>query len=565
MRIKRYPIIVQMTGMFAGTILFFLAVLGYTLYSYANTTTSMVEYNEKVNHATARLITVKDAHTNFTRALLAMRGFLFYPDGAAQYEQGYRDNFITSYETVKNYNATTADPDAQQLEHLLAEYQSIGDKVIAAQKRKDPGLSKMVSDGRALVERIDAQFIVVAKAQSTAVNSDGEALIDQSKTENKIAIAASIATTVFVMLVVVAYSRNMSARLNNLRSEVAAVSSLDLTRKDVHATRNDEIGDMAEAIIVMKQSLRDVIHRVRNSAVTLTTSSEEMSATVEEQSRRAGIIAQNTKDIAVGAAENTNHITEISAVVEEVAAGAEQMNAGSIDVNNATRTAVADATGGMQLIQKVVFQNEAIEKAMREMTDRSTSLADGSSKIREITTVISNIAGQTNLLALNAAIEAARAGEAGRGFAVVAEEVRKLAEQCADATDNIGEIIHKMTADIEFSVDIAHRANTEVLAGKEAVTNTEQGFKTIVEKLEHVQTGMEQITHAVEETAGGMQTIAANIQNMGAVAQETGTRTDTVAAAAKEQNAGLTEMASSAEDLAKMAIELNQIIHTFKV
>ena len=367
------------------------------------------------------------------------------------------------------------------------------------------------------------------------------------------------------MLVAVAYSRNMSARLNNLRSEVAAVSSLDLTRKDVHATRNDEIGDMAEAIIVMKQSLRDVIHRVRNSAVTLTTSSEEMSATVEEQSRRAGIIAQNTKDIAVGAAENTNHITEISAVVEEVTAGAEQMNAGSIDVNNATRTAVADATGGMQLIQKVVFQNEAIEKAMREMTDRSTSLADGSSKIREITTVISNIAGQTNLLALNAAIEAARAGEAGRGFAVVAEEVRKLAEQCADATDNIGEIIHKMTADIEFSVDIAHRANTEVLAGKEAVTNTEQGFKTIVEKLEHVQTGMEQITHAVEETAGGMQTIAANIQNMGAVAQETGTRTDTVAAAAKEQNAGLTEMASSAEDLAKMAIELNQIIHTFKV
>jgi methyl-accepting chemotaxis protein len=322
---------------------------------------------------------------------------------------------------------------------------------------------------------------------------------------------------------------------------------------------------MAEAIISMKQSLRDVVGQVKNSAVALAASSEELTSTVEEQVRTSEVIAQTTGDIALGSAQNTNHIAEISAVIEEITAGAEQMSASAADVNSATQEAVADANQGMQLIRKVVSQNEIIEKSMKDITDVSTSLVRGSSEIQKIATVISNIAGQTNLLALNAAIEAARAGEAGRGFAVVAEEVRKLAEQCGEATKDIGEIIHKMTADIEFSVNVANKANSEVVAGKEVAANTEKGFETIVDKLGYVQSGMEQITHTVEETAKGMQTIVSNVQNISAVAQEASASTHTVASAAEEQNASLNEVTASAEALSKMAGSLNDTIKKFRV
>lgn len=81
MTTRRYPIIVQLIAIFAVTILFFLMILGYVLYSYANTTDATVEYSDKVNTASAKLIMVKDAHTDFTRALLNMRGFCFMLTG----------------------------------------------------------------------------------------------------------------------------------------------------------------------------------------------------------------------------------------------------------------------------------------------------------------------------------------------------------------------------------------------------------------------------------------------------------------------------------------------------
>jgi methyl-accepting chemotaxis protein len=147
----------------------------------------------------------------------------------------------------------------------------------------------------------------------------------------------------------------------------------------------------------------------------------------------------------------------------------------------------------------------------------------------------------------------------------VAEEVRKLAEQSADATRHIGEIIRKMTADIDFSVNVVGKANSEVEAGKVAAADTEKGFLDIVDKLGHVQEGMETITKAVEDTAKGMQSIVANVQNISAVAEETNASTQTVAAAAEEQNASLTEVAGSSEALAKLATELNEVIRKFRI
>jgi methyl-accepting chemotaxis protein len=148
---------------------------------------------------------------------------------------------------------------------------------------------------------------------------------------------------------------------------------------------------------------------------------------------------------------------------------------------------------------------------------------------------------------------------------VVAEEVRKLAEQSAAATNHIGDIISKMTGDIQFSVDVVNKANSEVAEGKIAAAETQRGFETIIDKLEQVKTGMDQISQAVAETAQGMQSIVENVQNIGAVAQETSASTQTVAAAAEEQNASLNEVSSHATALASMASQLNEITRKFKM
>ena len=134
-----------------------------------------------------------------------------------------------------------------------------------------------------------------------------------------------------------------------------------------------------------------------------------MTSAAELSSERAGAVAAASE--------------EASANVQAVAAGAEEL---SCSIGEITR----------QVNNSKTLAEGAVEQAVRT-NDVVRSLAEGSSKIGEVVSMINDIAGQTNLLALNATIEAARAGEAGKGFAVVASEVKSLASQTSSATEEI--------------------------------------------------------------------------------------------------------------------------------
>jgi len=561
---KRMPIGAQLSAMFGIVLILLVTLLGVTIYQFSASTES---YEQILNGSVVRSVELLRAQDDFHEGLGELRGYLGY--GTESYATSAINDYNTSLDGAKKFTAAVTSPEAKQegekLLAVLGPYTEEVNRIIAMKRTNDPALNTALASARDHAEIVDKQFDSAIEVQKSVRNKRVETLSSKQDFVLKSVVGSSIAIIFAVFAAVIWYSRSLSARINTMRNELEAVSKLDISTNNVNATRNDEIGDMATAIVTMKYSLRDIVSQVRNSADMLAASSEELSSTVEEQLHTSEVIANTTGEIASGSVQNTNNITEISAVIEEVTAGAEEMNASAVEVNYTTSQAVADANNGMQLIRKLVAQNETIEKSMQDITNVASSLVKGSSEIQEIVTVISNIAGQTNLLALNAAIEAARAGEAGRGFAVVAEEVRKLAEQSANATHHIGEIIRRMTTDIDFSVNAVSQASTEVVAGKAAASETEKGFDTIVNKLGLVQAGMEHITSAVEETAKGMQAIVSNVQNIGAVAEQTSAGTQTVAAAAEEQNASLNEVNSSAEALAKMATELNDTIRKFQL
>ncbi len=563
---QRFPIRMQLAGMFTVVSVLLLLVLGYTLYEFkqAGSDTEVI-----VNQTAVRLITVKNAQTEFTRALLDMRGYLFYPDGAA-YEQGYRDKINNSLAMVREVKPQLKLPEAQEkaeaLEKLLNQYMVYADtRLFPARKANDPSWFAIAGEGRSMVQEIDADFLQLSDIQKKYLEQSGMRVLESSKTSSNLAAAGSIVIVIVVFGVAFWYSGNLARRLGNISADLKEVGTLNLLGTDLIPTRNDEIGDMGLVINNMRHSLKEFVKQIANNSQTLAASSEELSATVSEHVKSVDIVAQSISEIAAGAAENADNISSISATLEEMSASSEEINAGAAEVNASTQNAVAEAGRGMEMLTEVVCQNEHINQSMNEISVVTTKLSQGSEKIKGIVTVIDGIAAQTNLLALNAAIEAARAGEAGRGFAVVADEVRKLAEQSATATQNIAEIIDNMGEEINFAVTTVEKANQDVLKGKESAVTTQDGFKVILEKLDGVKTGVEQIAVAVEETAKGTQTMVVSIENISSVAQKTSESSGTVAASSEEQNAGMHEINQNAVNLAKLATDMMEIVNKFKI
>lgn len=558
------PIGIQLGALVGIALLLMVIILGVTVYEFKETSTA---YQMMLSGPVPRTMALQNAQDDFHEGLSELRGYIAYND--PKYAADTVSLLKQSHEAVKSFatevTATESKQVGEKLQTAMVLYIEEIKQAITLKKANDPAYATVLAGTRQKTETVNKLFAEAMETQDTALQQRINQLNKRQDTVFTIIIASSVLGILAIITFLIWYSRYLAHRIGNLRGDILSLSKLDLSQKDVYPTRNDEIGDMAEALIKMKHVLKDVVHLLRSNADTLAASSEELSSSMEEQLQVSESIAKTITDVAAGADRNTNHITEISAVIQEVGASAEEISASTSHVNSVTQDAVGDADQGMQLIRKLVMQNDTIERSMSDITQVSESLVKGSDDIQQIVTTIRSIAGQTNLLALNAAIEAARAGEAGRGFSVVAEEVRKLAEQSADATNHIEDIIGKMTDDIKFTVDVVAKANVEVVAGKTATDETQQGFQSIIGKLAQVKTGIAQISQAVEETAHGMQSVVKNVQNIGAVAEETSASAQTVAASAEEQSASLHEVNSSSESLAKMATELNEITVKFKI
>lgn len=563
---KRYPIILQLTGIFFLVIVLLGSVLAFTVYQ-LRTNGQAAEELVKENVTNANL--VKAGQLEFTGALLDMRGFLFYPDGAAGYESSYREKINKSYELAKRYSDASKDIEMKKEGELLAklvnDYVALGDKLIAAKKGNDPKLAQLTPQGRELVKQIDDQFRKVDAIQQKAINARAETVIHDTDFISDMMTISSIAIACIVMFISIWYSRNLAGRLKNIARELAEVGKLNLSGRNLRITRNDEIGDLGHSANEMKGALKGFVAQLTRSSEILKETSGELSSSVGEQLKAVEMVAESVTNIASGSSQNADNISNISATMEEILASSQEVNASTAKANLNVQNAVAEAGAAMGLLGQTVIQNQSIGASMNQITAITANLDQGSSKIKGIVDLINSIAAQTNLLALNAAIEAARAGEAGRGFAVVAEEVRKLAEQSASATDEIAKIIDAMSNEINLAVTTVKKANQEVDKGQDSAGATQKGFDVIIEKMGMVKNEIEHVAVSVQETSISIQNVVENVENITTVAHTTSASSEVAAASAEEQAAGMHEIDGNAIKLAHLADEMMEIVKQFTV
>jgi methyl-accepting chemotaxis protein len=311
--------------------------------------------------------------------------------------------------------------------------------------------------------------------------------------------------------------------------------------------------------------LRDTVRRVSEVSQTLTASAEEMAATSEQTNRSVGEIATAVQGVSQGAESQARRVTEVAEVVRRVAESLQEAAGQAVETAQAASAADHTAARGREQVDHAQGTMRSIREATQAAAQVITSLGQRSRDIGRIVGLITEIASQTNLLALNAAIEAARAGDQGRGFAVVAEEVRKLAQQSAQAAEQIADIVREIQREAERSVQAMEEASSEVERGVEVMGHAGEAFAEILRSVQQVAQQVERIRASSQDLAGSARRVEASVRELAGISQQNSASAEQVSAATQQISAGSHELASHAQSLARLATDLQGVMAQFQV
>lgn len=206
-----------------------------------------------------------------------------------------------------------------------------------------------------------------------------------------------------------------------------------------------------------------------------------------------------TLNINTSSSESTSQSQQLSASSQEQAHAVQQTAASLEEINSMVKQNNRNATNASELSVNSSLAAKDGEKNMRELIELMNTISQSSNKIKDITSLIDDIAFQTNLLALNAAVEAARAGEQGRGFAVVAEAVRTLSQRSAQAAKEISSLIAQSVQQVEIGKKKTDQSGESLIKIVNSIESLKNLNKEISSATEEQSIGIEQIKLAVDK------------------------------------------------------------------
>jgi len=206
-----------------------------------------------------------------------------------------------------------------------------------------------------------------------------------------------------------------------------------------------------------------------------------------------------TLNINSSSTESTAQSQQLSSSSQEQAHAVQQTAASLEEINSMVKQNSRNASNASELSVSSSLAAKDGEKNMRELIDLMNAISQSSNKIKDITSLIDDIAFQTNLLALNAAVEAARAGEQGRGFAVVAEAVRNLSQRSAQAAKEISSLIAQSVQQVEIGKKKTDQSGDSLVKIVNSIESLKNLNKEISSATAEQSVGIEQIKTAVDK------------------------------------------------------------------
>lgn len=408
-----------------------------------------------------------------------------------------------------------------------------------AQRDETVGNSKRaIAATAALRDRAEARQTEARRMAMTA-----------NESAEQFGVGAAALAAVISMAIIFLVGRSIGKALSRLANTMRRVADGEADVEIPFVTRRDEIGGMSRALQVFQTSIEERSslaktaeieaqdrlersHRIEGSITTFGSSIESalqhLQTSADKMRQASETLDTDSRALTMQAEVAGNATAIASREVSSVAVAAEQL---SKSIDEVAR----------QAVRSTEVADRAVQQSHRA-TSMMSELAAEADKIGGVVELIRSIAGQTNLLALNATIEAARAGEAGKGFAVVASEVKALANQTAQATEDI---VQRITSIQGASGDVS-----------EAIGH----IGGILSEMSTIATS---VASAVEEQSSAISTISDNVNEAARSSAEGATAIRDAESRASSSRDTSSEVAQAAQTVATEAVSLETVVSTF--
>ncbi len=349
-----------------------------------------------------------------------------------------------------------------------------------------------------------------------------------------IGIISLLAITVALILLLNFLLKPLN-RLGEMISDLAKGEG-DLTKR-LEVKTKDEIGNISEDVNTFIQKIQNLISNSKKTSFENASVANELSSTSVNVGKR---VEEETELVNETVSKGNTVVSYVNSTLTSAQANSKNLQGAGKNLN----TIQVEMNKLNDMLDRTAQQSLELSEKLNQTSQNTT-------EVKDVLTVINDIADQTNLLALNAAIEAARAGEHGRGFAVVADEVRQLAERTQKSLTEINTTINVVVQSVnDVSVDLNKAAK--------GIEQTSEVSSKLIEVVNENSTIVKssidanlQNTKEYKEVSKSVEDIIAQVQKINEIA-------NTNAKSVKE-------VASASEHLSKMTNQLDHELGMFKV
>ena len=321
--------------------------------------------------------------------------------------------------------------------------------------------------------------------------------------------------------------------------------------KQLQLDRKDELGTLAGALNEMSTKIGEIIGKMSDEVVTLSSTSNDLSVISQKMTAGANEVANHSTSVAAATEEMSSNMNTVAAASEQASTNVNIVATASEEVSSS----IDEVAGKTKEARDITHDAVSLASSSQEKVD---ALGNAANEISKVTEVITEISEQTNLLALNATIEAARAGEAGKGFAVVANEIKELARQTAAAT---GEIRSKIDS-IQYSTS---ETVTEIRQITAVINKVDAIVADIAVSVDEQSATTSEISENVLQAAQGIGEVNENVAQSSAVADSVAQDITDVSQSATALAQNGSEVEASSKELETVATHLQTMIMQFQI